>query len=316
METLWGAVSEMNHSISVIQVWREQFWQSIKSFDTEDKVDLYFFRPAGFVLAKLAALLDLTPTMITLFGMCLGIWSGFLFYQNDSNENLVWASFLFVLAGVFDSADGQLARITNNFSKVGLVLDGVCDNIVFGAVYIGSILTLQPMYGWKIWIIAIIAGICHSAQSSVLDFYNREYLCFGFSKINYWNPSVQEIERESLVAKSNAEKISIWFRKSWLMQQQMLSTRTLKEREEWKVNSRERSDFAPLYREHNRLVLRLWRPLGANVHTIMIIVFSFLRRFDLYLLMIDIGLLTLWFFIARYVQAWNDQRFRMKLASL
>lgn len=299
--------------MNVLPIWQKQFWQSIKSIDTEDKIDLYFFRPLGFVLAKLGGLLGLTPTQLTLLGMICGILSGFLFYQNELNEYLVLASVLFVLAGIFDSADGQLARLTQNFSRIGLVLDGVCDNIVFAAAYIGCVLTILPLYGWKIWILAILAGVCHSAQSAILDFYNREYLYFGcgFTAGDYWNPSVEEAISKN--SESKWEKMAWWLRRSWLMQQQLLSTRTIREREEWRSILNRNRDFSSLYRRHNRLVLRLWRPLGANIHTIMIIAFAFLRRFDLYLLLIDIGALTIWFFLVRSIQARSDERFRQQL---
>lgn len=300
------------------EVWQQQFWQSIKSFDTEDKIDLYFFRPTGFVLAKLGARLGLTPTMLTLLGMICGVISGCLFYKNQLTENLILASFLFVLAGIFDSADGQLARLTQNFSRIGLVLDGVCDNIVFTAAYVGCILTILPVYGWKIWILAVIAGVCHSVQSAILDFYNREYLYFGcgFTDGDYWNPSVEDAELRQQEDQSKIEKISWRLRRSWLMQQQLFSTRSIQEREAWKEILFSKKDFSTLYRKHNRQVLRLWRPLGANIHTIMIIVFAFLQRFDLYLLWIDIGALTIWFFLARTVQARTDNEFRKNLVYL
>ena len=299
-------------------VWKRQFWQSIKAFETEDKIDIYFFRPAGFALAKVGVLLKLSPTFLTLLGMVLGIISGFFFYANQSVANLCVASAFFVFAGILDSADGQLARLTGQFSQIGLVLDGICDNIVFIAAYVGSILTIQPYYGGRIWILGVLAGVCHSAQSAILDFYNREYLYFGYGLHHgdYWNPSVEDADRARAACPSANEKIAWWLRRTWIRQQQLLATRTVALRSQWKTAllGERSTEFQMLYRDHNRFVLRLWRPLGANFHTIMIIVFAFLRRFDLYLLLIDVLLLTIWLFIVREIQAFYDRRFLRCLA--
>ena len=99
-----------------------------------------------------------------------------------SIASLSAASLLLIFAGIFDSSDGQLARMGGKSTKLGLVLDGLCDNLVFSSAYIGSTLTVMPIWGYWIWPIALLAGFCHSFQSAMLDYYNREYLYFGCGK--------------------------------------------------------------------------------------------------------------------------------------
>jgi hypothetical protein len=290
--------------------WKDEYWKSIKSFDTEEKLDLYLYRPVGFLIAKVAWRLNATPTQLTVIGLLLGLLSGYFFYHNGTNGSLAVASILFVFAGIFDSSDGQLARLGGKSTKLGLVLDGICDNVVFAAAYVSSILALTN-WDWKIWPLAFLAGACHSLQSSMLDFYNREYLVFGLGKIagDYWNPTLEEADRE--VASATGKDRIFWnFRYSWVWQQNKLTSRADQLRYRWRnILAGPRSEeFQGLYRDHNRLMLRCWRLLGANFHTILIISFAFLRRFDLYLILGDIITLNLALLALRFFQARQDRK--------
>lgn len=279
--------------------WTAEYRRSIKSWEAEDRIDLLFYRPLGFLIAKTSARLRLSPTHLTLLGAAAGIVAGSLFLLGGA-AGLLLATLLFLLSGILDSADGQLARLTGRSSPIGLVLDGLCDNIVFSAVYIGCTIPLMAEYGWPVWILAVFAGFCHSLQSSILDFYNREYLYYvGAADAGYWNPLVAEARHD--------RSWWAWLRLSWLKQQELLSTRSPSIRLAMKEARLRRPEFAELYRRHNRSLLSLWRPLGANVHTFAIITFAWLTRFDLYLLLIDVVALNVWMVFAWGIQRASDQ---------
>ena len=292
--------------------WKEEYWKSIKSFDTEEKLDLYFYRPIGFLIAKIAFALRMSPTALTIIGLFLGITSGFFFSQNATNTSLLIASILFVSAGIFDSSDGQLARMGGKSTKLGLVLDGLCDNLVFASAYIGSALTVKAGYGVALVPISLLAGVCHSAQSAMLDFYNREYLYFGYGKVqnDYWNSTIAEANQEKNEAKTREERIFARLRFSWIWQQNKITTRSTEERLALRdlVHSKNTVELQNSYREHNQIMLRFWRLMGPNFHTIMILVCVFLRRFDYYLIYVDIIGLTLALFVLRYFQCQQDQK--------
>jgi len=296
--------------------WKEEYWKSIKSFDTEEKLDLYFYRPFGFLIAKAAMQTPLTPTGLTIIGLVMGISSGYFFYHNESTQSLVIAGVLFVMAGVFDSSDGQLARMGGKSTKLGLVLDGLCDNLVFASAYIGSTLTVSHILGAFTWPIAFLAGACHSFQSSMLDYYNREYLYFGCGKVkgDYWNPTLSEARSEKANAQGD-DKIFWALRFSWLWQQTQLSSRPDALRLRWRelANGPRGEEFQAVYRDHNRLILRFWRLMGPNFHTILILACVFLRRFDLYLLLGDILFLSIALLALRAAQKRADDGLRAAL---
>ena len=54
---------------------------AFKAQEIEELADVYFFRPAGMVLARAAQALGLTPTQVTFIGMGVGMVAGGLLYD-------------------------------------------------------------------------------------------------------------------------------------------------------------------------------------------------------------------------------------------
>ena len=100
------------------------FKDSLKSMDTEETFDLIFYRPIGYMWALLAKKLGVTPNAITIASIFLGVGAGVCFFFNENSSpwiNYFWWNiigvFLLVWADSFDSADGQLARMTSNIRE-------------------------------------------------------------------------------------------------------------------------------------------------------------------------------------------------------
>lgn len=119
--------------------WREEYRKSLKSADTEEHIDLAFYRPVGFVWAKIAARLGVSPNAITIASIFRGVAAGVLFFYPELWVNVV-GMLLLVWANSFDSADGQLARMTRQYSRIGRILDGLSGDFWFAAIYIAIVL--------------------------------------------------------------------------------------------------------------------------------------------------------------------------------
>ena len=156
---------------------------SLKSLDTEEHIDLYFYRPLGFAWAKLAARLGVTPNVITVASIFLGIGAGVAFYFNNIWINVV-GMLLLIWANSFDSADGQLARLTHQYSRLGRILDGMAGDLWFASIYIAICLRENQTseffmdHAWLIWVIAVVTGICHATQAAMADYYRQFHLFF------------------------------------------------------------------------------------------------------------------------------------------
>ncbi len=162
---------------------KSSYRQSLKSLDTEEHIDLAFYRPIGYAWATLAARLGIGPNAITIAGIFLGIAAGVLFYFNNIWLNIT-GMLLLIWANSFDSADGQLARMTHQYSRIGRILDGLCGDIWFLTIYVAICLrenvtsTFFMGHPWLIWVIAVVTGICHAKQAAMADYYRQFHLYF------------------------------------------------------------------------------------------------------------------------------------------
>ena len=154
------------------------FASTLKSSDTEEKFDLIFYRPIGFRIALFCAALKITPNTVTIVSIFFGIAAGILFYYPELWINVI-GMLLLVFANSLDSADGQLARITNNRSRIGRILDGLAGDSWFVTIHIAICLRSQNE-GWSaiIWVLGIAAGASHILQSAMGDYYRNVHLYF------------------------------------------------------------------------------------------------------------------------------------------
>lgn len=160
---------------------KKQYRKSLKSFDTEENIDLAFYRPIGFAWAYLFRKIGVTPNAVTIASIFLGVGAGYCFYFTNIWINLL-GILLLVWANSFDSCDGQLARLTGNYSPIGRILDGLSGDLWFVAIYIAICLHenhFSAFFGehsWLIWVIAVAAGICHGKQAAMADYYRQFHL--------------------------------------------------------------------------------------------------------------------------------------------
>ena len=122
---------------------KQQLQASLKSADTEEWIDLLSYRPIGYRWALFFHKLGITPNAVTISSIFLGIAAGILFYYNNLLINVIGMCLL-IWANMYDSADGQLARMTGKMSDIGRMLDGLCGDLWFFSIYVASCLRLTP----------------------------------------------------------------------------------------------------------------------------------------------------------------------------
>ncbi len=163
--------------------WKREYKASLKSSDTEETFDLIFYRPIGFFWAKLAARLGVTPNAITIASIIIGMGAGVAFYFNDFWINVA-GMLLLMWADSFDSADGQLARMTRQYSRIGRILDGLSGDIWFVCIYVAICLRENVTshffmeHTWFIWVLAVVTGVFHAMQAAMADYYRQFHLYF------------------------------------------------------------------------------------------------------------------------------------------
>ncbi len=158
---------------------------TLKSQDTEEWLDIHFTRPIGLLWARLFQHFGIHPNVVTILSILLGAAAGICFYFPDYFHTIT-GILLLMWANFYDSADGQLARMTGQKTRIGRILDGFAGDVWFFTIYAAICLRLQnenlpfgleSTWGIWIWLLAALSGLkCHAEQCRLADYYRNIHL--------------------------------------------------------------------------------------------------------------------------------------------
>jgi phosphatidylglycerophosphate synthase len=99
---------------------------------------VYLQRPVAGLITQAVYFTSVTPNQLTMVSILFGVAGGMMLALPD--KQLTAAALCFYLKDIFDSADGQLARAKQLFSRRGRFLDSIGDFIVdlflFGGIFV------------------------------------------------------------------------------------------------------------------------------------------------------------------------------------
>ncbi len=111
--------------------------QSVKSDVSDELINTYFLRPLAGLLVRVLYRTSVTPNQVTVLGIGWGVCSAVL-YAVGTPLSIVLAGLCLTTKDLCDSADGQLARAKQLYSRAGRFLDSIGDFLVnllvFGAI--------------------------------------------------------------------------------------------------------------------------------------------------------------------------------------
>ncbi len=153
---------------------------SHKGRPVEEWLDLHFFRPVGIRIARALQPTGISADQVTLWSLLIGLVAGHLFAYQDRSTNLIGFA-LFIVSDIFDSADGQLARLRGASTRFGRALDGMSDNLRFVNLYFHLIYRLVHAGAWWPGAVLLVAaaGLAHTYQSAAVDFVRNAFLYVG-----------------------------------------------------------------------------------------------------------------------------------------
>ena len=93
----------------------------------------------------------LSPNMITILSLFIGLISAKFFFQGTHENNIIGAALLLLSAWI-DCTDGEVARLKFSESKIGGKLDILCDNLVHFSVFFAIGMGLYQSTGNNIFI--------------------------------------------------------------------------------------------------------------------------------------------------------------------
>src|SRR5207245_1230107 len=156
---------------------------SDKGHAVEEWLDLRFFRPIGIRIARALYPTGISPDQVTLWSLLIGLVAGHLFVYQDRWIDVI-GFVLFIVSDVFDSADGQLARLRGSSTRFGRALDGISDNLRFVNLYFH--LMYRLIHGGVWWpgaaLLVACAGLAHTFQRAGVGFVRNAFLYVGSGK--------------------------------------------------------------------------------------------------------------------------------------
>ncbi len=262
--------------------------RAFKAWEIEDGLDRRFFRPLAAMCVAGCARLRATPNQVSVAGMLVRMSAAPLLMARFPVALLLAVALLW-LAEVLDATDGQLARRLGQASLSGRIVDGLCDKLAFLVVYIALGLGLASRYGEWVWIPAsLLAGVSHSHQGALYDFYRTEYIRIVKDRV--------AAGRELLVVTASGRatrpggiggRAMMGLYQAYLVSQTVTTPayQPLKRAIETTFRDRDISPrFAEAYAAHQLGMVRSANRLGPNVHLVLLSLCVLLRRPEWYLL--------------------------------
>lgn len=242
------------------------YWQSLKSLDVEEPVDVYVHRPLAYLLARALLPTPVSPNLVTLASMGIGVYSAVLIVSSVPHH-FQWAALCAFLSTVFDCADGQLARMRKTSSVIGRMLDGTADVIVTAAILIGGGYYICRKYGSSPALLVaciaftLVAGVATSVQTTLFDHYKTVFMKMavpGFKEAESYPEARRRFEA--------VESFTPVTRLAWALYLQFVGNQSAAVRKfdphtvtEFSILGDYTPERAQIYREHMASVMGTWR---------------------------------------------------------
>ena len=116
---------------------------------------------------KLAMYIYVLPNLVT----TCNLFAGFFAIIQALKGNFLWSAYAIVIAAIFDTLDGRLARLTRSTSKFGAEYDSICDVVSFGVAPALLLFqwALEPFgrVGWVACFLFVACGALRLARFNV-----------------------------------------------------------------------------------------------------------------------------------------------------
>ena len=274
---------------------------SHKGYAIEEWVDLHFFRPIGIRIARALVPTSVSADQVTLWSLVIGLVAGHLFAYQDRWTNVIGFA-LFIVSDIFDSADGQLARLRGTSTRLGRALDGTSDTLRFLNLYFHLIYRLiHAGYPWQgAFLLVAAAGLAHTYQSAAVDFIRNAFLAIGIG--NRGELDLPE-DLDTHQPTTPLERFGARVYRDYVLRQSQLFPRTVKLIRLLRRGSVP-EEFRAEYRARQSVVLPLCAWLGQNIRFFLLIATALTIHITAFL-WIEAVWMSLLLVVLLWIHEWN-----------
>jgi hypothetical protein len=265
----------------------QRIGSTYKAAEVEETLDIYFYRPLGYLIARVFHALRLTPNVATGCSIVIGLVSGHLFFYRDLTLNALGVA-LFILADILDSTDGQLARMMNVRSLYGRIMDGISGNLIFINAYAHIASRVVADGGTPfVWVLAVAAGVSHSVQSGLADYYRNAYMRYAVSPTKGELDGLESVRAQYAQLRWGRDffkKIAMRLYLNYTAEQQVFAAnfQILRKKVEDVYRGIIPPTFSEEYRRLNKPLLKFYTLLAVNFRVIVMSVCILIDRVTIF----------------------------------
>lgn len=254
-----------------------EYKSTLKPLPIEALPDLIVYRPIAYLIVKAIKPLPITPNQISSLAVITGL-GGAYFLASDLPWGWRAAGFLYLATILLDCSDGMVARLKNNGTPLGRIVDGTIDYIYGLAMFIALGFALSkggyelPCSPWCLTLLALVSMMLHSMA---IDYQRSQYLLHVSGKRH----SVQED-----IAIFTAEKKRLGEAKGQWLSRLLVSLYLLYCRVQSLYERQESRRYDPqLYHRYNRYTLRVWLNIDQSTHYTLLLLSLWFRDLRIFL---------------------------------
>jgi phosphatidylglycerophosphate synthase len=275
-----------------------QYSQSLKSDFSDELINTYVLRPIADLFVRIVYPTSVTPNQVTIAAIVVGACAAFSFAVGDRLATFL-AGILVTLKDLLDSADGQLARAKNLYSRRGRFIDSigdfVVDVLIFGAITFA-------LYGAEASPYIILFGIAGllgiTLRVSYHVFYHVSYL--HLENLYQMNRLLEDIREEDLRSDPVALRLQRIFLLIYAWQDRLMYRI-----DGWSKSELKRSRAADQQEGDrlwysDRIGLRLSGLLGFGTEFALLTVCSLFNNLELYLRLNLLVMNSIWILTVLY----------------
>jgi phosphatidylglycerophosphate synthase len=143
--------------------------------EIEEATNLWFIHPLSRRVVDVLARTQVTPNQVSVASVFMAAGGAFCYARLAWPVGAVAGLLLMIAWHVLDGADGDLARRTGRASAIGELVDGVCDHVSQGCLYIALAWMAQATLGLPAWALMTGAALSHFIQANAYETGRKTY---------------------------------------------------------------------------------------------------------------------------------------------
>ena len=257
---------------------RQEALDAAKCDNIDDPIDIHVSEVISMALSKVFIKLHMIPNVVTILSMITGVTGALLLLKQTLLFDII-GSCLILFSYILDCCDGQIARTTRHFSKVGRLLDGLSDATVYFFLFSVTIIRLgrfNPFSAPWIWpvlmaLLMILVFLIYIRQNQLPDYFkNLHMFMIDNSKGNELTRTKHILSQRRQAPKGSIERFGLACYSLYTAAQERRAPETQKLLDAIEIHGKN-EDLSEAFYETSRKLIRKTNLLTFHLRTYVLL---------------------------------------------